>query len=89
LRAEKLALGVWDIIAQYHHDSASITDEDKASLRARAFRFSREVESGDDWRVMHGRQIAATAISWANDDSPETFRALERASRVYEELRLR
>jgi hypothetical protein len=86
--AEILALAAWEVVDRHHNDPASITDETRAALRKGAFLFSKNVKSSDDWRVTYGRPLAAAAIVWANDDRPETFRALERASRQFEEKRI-
>lgn len=86
--ADALALCAWDIIADYRNDPASVTDEVKGRLRTGAFRFSRSLKSSDDWQVSYGRALAAAVIAWVTDDSPETFKALERASRRYEEQRI-
>jgi hypothetical protein len=86
---EQLALTVWDFLAEYHNDPQSLTDEHKAAIRTEAFQFSRDVKSSDDWRVTYGRRLAASVMVWANNPSEENFRALERTSRAYEELRLR
>jgi hypothetical protein len=45
--AEKLALQVWDFLADLHHDPESVTDEARAAIRAAAFRFSRDVKPSD------------------------------------------
>jgi hypothetical protein len=86
--AETLALSVWDLLADYHHEPQSVTDEAREALRTTAFEFSRNVQPSDVWQLPYARGLATAAIMWANDDSPENFRALERASRHYESLRI-
>lgn len=86
--AEKLALAVWDFLAEYHHAPEAFTDERMAAIRTAAFRFSRGVKPADDWRVTYGRRLAGALLMWADDPSPENLRALERASRQYEALRI-
>lgn len=85
--AETLALSVWDFLSAYHHDAASVTEEAWAAIRLAAFKFSREVKPADIWEVTYGRALAGAVLIFADDDSPENLRALERASRKYEELR--
>jgi hypothetical protein len=55
-------LNVCDLISEYRNDPASVTDENKAAIRAAAFKFSREVKSSEDWRVTVGRHLAATVL---------------------------
>lgn len=75
--AEKLALEVWDFLSAYHHDAASVTEEDWAAIRTAAFRFSREVKPADIWEVIYGRALAGAVLVFADDDSPENLRAVE------------
>jgi hypothetical protein len=86
--AETLALAVWDFLSAYHHDAASVTEEDWAAIRTAAFKFSREVRPLDMWQVTYGRRLAGAVLVFADDDPPENLRALERASRKFEELRI-
>lgn len=86
--AERLALSVWDLIGDQSHDPASVTEDRKAEIRTGAFQFSRTVKSSDNWRVTVGRQLAAAVIAWVNNETAENYRALERKSRQYEQLRL-
>ena len=46
--AEKLALSVWDFLSE-HHVTGSATEKQRAAIRTAAFKFSREVKSGDEW----------------------------------------
>jgi hypothetical protein len=85
--AENLALSAWDFLAQYHHDRESVTEDAWAAIRLAAFKFSREVKPSDIWQVNYGRALAGAVLIFADDDSPENLRAVERASRKYEELR--
>jgi predicted HD phosphohydrolase len=86
--AELLALDVWDFISDYCHDPASVTDEKRSAIRTAAFSFSREVTPSEAWQVAFGRRLAHAALKYANDATPEHFRALERCSRQFEQLRL-
>lgn len=86
--AERLAIQVWDFLSE-HHVTGSVTKEQRAAIRRTAFQFSRSVPSSDIWQVTYGRRLAAAVLSWANAGTPESLKAVERASRVYEELRLR
>jgi hypothetical protein len=86
--AELLALDVFDLVADYCHDPASVTADDKAAIRTSAFRFSRTVTPSDSWFVALGRRMAGAALEWANDSTAENFRALARASRAYEAMRI-
>ncbi|MFZ0229923.1 MAG: hypothetical protein WA285_01625 [Mycobacterium sp.] len=85
--AERLATEVWDFLSE-HHVTGSATEKQRAAIRATAFKFSREVKSGDEWQVAYGRRLAGAVLAWANDPHPENIKALERASRRYEEYRL-
>ena len=85
--AEQLALKAWDVIADYRHDPALVTDEIRAEVRTAAFKFSRNAPPGDDWRVTYGRHLAGALLFWFQDESPESFRALELSSREFENLR--
>jgi hypothetical protein len=84
--AERLAIQVWDFLSE-HHVTGSATEEQRAAIRTAAFKFSREVKSGDEWQVAYGRRLAGAVLSWANAGTPESLKAVERASRLYEELR--
>jgi hypothetical protein len=89
-RAEKLAVDVWDFLAD-HPETSSVTDADKAAIRTTAFRFSREVTPSDVWQVSKGRDLALAVIVWANsseDDSAKNYATLKRASQRYERKRL-
>ena len=85
--AGKLALAVWDFLSD-HHVYGSVTAEQRDAIRAEAFKFSREVRSGDEWQVHYGRHLAAAVLVWANDPSPESMKAVERCSRLFEEKRI-
>ena len=86
--AEKLALDVWDLIADRSHDPALVTDEKKAEIRSAAFLFSRNARGSDYWRVVIGKHLAGALLMWLDDPSPENFRALQRASERFESLRI-
>ena len=85
--AEKLALSVWDFLSE-HRVAGSVTDEARDAIRTAAFRFSREVQSSDIWQVTYARRLAAAVLVWADAGTEESFKAIERASRRYEEFRL-
>jgi hypothetical protein len=85
--AEKLALICWDFISD-HRVYGSLTDEQRDAIRAEAFRFSREVTPGDEWQTFHGRRLAGAVLAWGQDPSPESWKAVERASRLFEERRI-
>jgi hypothetical protein len=87
--AEKLALSVWDFLSE-HRVAGSVTHEARDAIRTAAFRFSREVQSSDIWQVTYARRLAAAAavLVWADAGTEESFKAIERASRRYEEFRL-
>jgi hypothetical protein len=86
--AEKLALAVWDSLAEWHNDPGSFTEERLAAIRTVAFLFSRNVKPSRDWQVLYGRRLAGALLLWADDPSPQNLRSLERASRIYEEMRV-
>jgi hypothetical protein len=86
--AERLALAVWDVLADYHHDPALVTDEAMAAIRTRAFKFSRNVKSCDMWQVEYGRRLAAAVLVWANEPSPESLKPVERCSQAFEKRRI-
>jgi hypothetical protein len=86
--AEKLALSVWDFLSE-HRVAGSVTDEARDAIRTAAFRFSREVQSSDIGQVTYARRLAAAVLVWANAGMEERFKAVERASRRYEELRIK
>jgi hypothetical protein len=86
--AEKLAPAVWDLLNEYRNAPEAFTDERLAAIRTAAFRFSRGVKSSDAWEVVYGRRLAGALLMWADDPSPENLRALERASRQYEDQRI-
>jgi hypothetical protein len=59
-----------------------VTEEQRGATRAEAFRFSREVRSGDKWQVEYGRHLPAAVLVWANDPSPEILKPVERCLKV-------
>jgi hypothetical protein len=88
--AGRLALAVWDFLADIHHAAGlvTVTEETRDAIRAEAFRFSREVKSGDEWQIAYGRRLASAVLVWADAGTEESLKAVERASRQYEELRI-
>jgi hypothetical protein len=85
--AEKLALSVWEFLFE-RQVTGSANEKQRGAIRTAAFKFSREVKSGDEWQTAYGRRLAGAVLVWADAGTEENLKAVERASRQYEELRI-